>query len=102
MNDEGKRDGPRMRWIVARHARPLYEAVQELVGRSGQPSWLPAGIDPLHLHYILIGAVTQLFHQAPECRRLTGSDPTDPAVVEAHADAMVALFRGGPSAGKGS
>ena len=47
-----------------------------------------------HIHYILVGAVSILFHQAPECQRLTGRDPQDDAVIEAHADALVSLFVG--------
>ena len=97
MSDEGKRDGPRMRWIVDRHVRPLYQATQTALDRVRQEGLLPGavtGLDPLHLYYILVGAVTQLFHQAPECRRLTGRDPADEAMVEAHADALVALFVG--------
>jgi len=92
MSDEGKRDGPRMRWIVDRHVRPLFETTSALARRAGEVSALPAGLDPLHLHYILVGAVSQLFAVAPECRRLTGRDPADEAIVEAHADALVALF----------
>jgi len=32
-----------------------------------------------------------IFSQAPECRRITGVDPTAPAVVEAHATAVARL-----------
>ena len=41
-----------------------------------------------------VGAVSALFHQAPECRLLTGRDPSDPAVADAHADALIQLFLG--------
>jgi len=97
MSEEGKRNGPRMRWIVDRHVRPLYEATQELTRRAGTSVRLPADVDSLHIHYIVVGAVTQIFHAAPECRRLTGRDPTAEAEVEAHADALVALFVGTPT-----
>ena len=55
---------------------------------------LPADVDPLHLHYIFIGATGAFFSQAPECRRVSGRDPSDPAMVEAHAEAVVRLFLG--------
>jgi len=99
MHDEGKRDGPRMRWLVDRFVRPVFETTLGAL-RSGQRrGFLPAAIDPLHFHYILLGAVGLVFHQAPECRRLTGREPSEEAFVEAHADAVTHLFLGPPSEG---
>jgi AcrR family transcriptional regulator len=94
MHDEGKRRGPRMRWLVDRHVRPLYERVREMMSSAQQRGLLPAHIDPLHFHYVLIGAVGTIFHQAEECRRLTGVDPMAPEAVEAHADAVAYLLLG--------
>ncbi len=34
MNDEGKRDGPRMRWLVDRHGKPLYEMLLAVLARG--------------------------------------------------------------------
>jgi homoserine kinase len=48
----------------------------------------------MHLYYLLTGAGPTIFVLAPECRRLTGVDPQVPDVVEAHADAVVALIFG--------
>lgn len=96
MNEEGKRDGPRTQWLVERHVRPLYERITTLFKRAAQSDPLPGNIDPLHFHYIFVGAASALFHQAPECRLLTGVDPSDPEVTEAHADALVRLFLGRP------
>jgi TetR/AcrR family transcriptional regulator len=94
MHEEGKRDSERMRWIVDRHVRPLFEATTRLMALNQGQGRIPAGIDPLHFHYILAGAVGLFFHQAPECRRLTDRDPFDEAMVEAHADAIVHLMVG--------
>jgi hypothetical protein len=44
--------------------------------------------------YIITGAGPTVFVLGPECRRLTGVDRTDPAVVEAHADAVCRLLFG--------
>ena len=96
MHDEGKRDGPRMRWLVDRHVRPLYESTMAALRSGQEQGFLPAHIDALHFHYILIGAVGLVFHQAPECRRLTGRDPCDDAFAEAHAEAVTHLFLGPP------
>ena len=94
MHDEGKRRGPRMRWLVDKYTRPLYERVRRMLEGAQQRGLLPADIDPLHFHYVLIGAVGLIYHQAEECRRLTGIDPMTPEAVESHADAVVALLFG--------
>ncbi len=98
MNDEGQRDGPRLRWLVERHGRRLYElaaAALPAVRRHG----LFAGVAPVHLYYAFVGAVGMIFSQAAECRRLTGTDPTrSAAMIEAHAEAVVRLFLGGDAA----
>lgn len=95
MTEEGKRDGPRMQWIVDRHVRPMYEATRDLTQRIPWATRLPDGLATPLLHYILIGAATQMFHQAPEFQRLSGLDPSDEAVIEAQADALIAIFLGG-------
>ncbi len=94
MHDEGRRRGPRMRWLVDRHVKPLYEAMRVLLERTQDRGFLPADIAPIHFHYILAGSVGLIFHQAEECRRLSGLDPFDPAVVEDHARAVEHLLLG--------
>jgi len=92
MNDEGKRDGARMRWLVDRHGRPLYELLQGIFSLARAKGLVP-DIAPVHLYYVLIGAIGIIFSQAPECRRITGIDPTaSEAVIEAHADAVARLI----------
>ncbi len=91
MNDEGKRDGPRMRWLADRFVKPMHDGLRELIVRGQARGVLPRAA-PASLHYIMLGAAGLLFSQAPECRRVTGIDPTDDAFAEAHADALVAIF----------
>ena len=93
MTNEGKCDGPRLHWIVDQHVRPLYQSLAVMARRAG-PDTLLAKLDPVLVFYLLVGAATHLFHQAPECVRLTGRDPSDPEMVRAHGDALVALFLG--------
>jgi AcrR family transcriptional regulator len=97
MHDEGKRRGPRMRWLVDRHVKPVYEKLIPVVLRSQEQGVLPAGIAPVHLLYILVGSVDVIFHQSEECKRVAGIDPTDDAAVEAHARAVETLFLGPPN-----
>ena len=86
-------DGPRMDYLVERHVRPIYEQTTAMFERLVDARRLPA-IAAAHLYYILTGAGPTMFVLAPECRRLAGIDPQAPDVVEAHADAVVALIFG--------
>jgi AcrR family transcriptional regulator len=96
MHDEGKRRGPRMRWLVDRHVKPLYERLIALIARCQERGVLPGGVAPVHLSYILVGAIDAIFHQAEECKRVSGVDPTEAAAVESHARAIEALFLAPP------
>ena len=94
MNEEGKRNGARMRWIVDRHVKTIYDGMIRLLSEPDVRARVPAHIDPVHYHYIFLGAVGAFFTQAPECRRVSGLDPYDSERVAAHADAIVHLFLG--------
>jgi AcrR family transcriptional regulator len=97
MHDEGKRGGPRMRWMVDRHVKPLYAALVPLIQRAQQVGLLPADVAPVHFVYILAGSAGVIFHQAKECKRLSGIDPSHPEAVAAHARAVEHLFLGPPN-----
>jgi AcrR family transcriptional regulator len=93
MNDEAKRDSPRMRWLADRFVRPLDELIAARVARAQAEGLLPP-ISPVSLRYVVLGAAGLVFSQAPECRYVTGIDPTDPAFAEQHADAVLQLLIG--------
>ena len=94
MHDEGKQRSPRMRWLTDRYVRPVFERALPFIQRAQREGVMPEGIDPAHFVYMLVGAAGMMFHQAEECRRLTGIDPGDPEVVEAHVRAVEWLFVG--------
>ena len=96
MHDEGKRRGPRMRWLVDRYVKPLHDELTPLILRAQAKGVLPCGIEPTHFVYIMVGAAGMIFHQAEECKRVAGFDPTDPAAVASHSRAVEALFLGHP------
>lgn len=96
MHEEGKRRGPRMRWLVDRHVKPLFESLIPVIARLQKLGRLPEDIAPLHFAYALIGSIDVIFHQAEECRRLTGVDPMDPAVIDAHSRAVEFMLLGSP------
>lgn len=94
MHEEGKRRGPRMRWLVDRHVKPLFERLLPVVTQLQEVGRLPKDIAPLHFAYALIGAIDVIFHQAEECRRVMSVDPTDSDVIEAHSRAVEFMFLG--------
>jgi AcrR family transcriptional regulator len=94
MHEEGKRSGPRMRWISDRHVKPLYQAVEALLERGRARGTLRIDASPLHFFYVLAGAAGVIFHQSEECKRLSGIDPFDAAVVEEHARVVERLLLG--------
>jgi AcrR family transcriptional regulator len=91
MVHEATEDSARLRWMVDRHVRPVYEATRDAWQRL-RDAGIAAPIDPAMVHYVIVGAASLPFVNAPEARRLTGAEPTDPAWVEAHADGLVATL----------
>ncbi len=83
MTHEGSHDGPRLRWLVDRHVRPLFAGSTALI-RAAAPD-----ADAAHLHYVALGAIAHVFAVAPEFARVTGRDARSPEMVEAHASAVV-------------
>jgi hypothetical protein len=83
-----------MRWLVDRHVKPLYQAIEALVERARARGTLHADVSPLHFFYVFAGACGLLFHQAEECKRLTGLDSFAPEIVERHARLVERMLLG--------
>jgi AcrR family transcriptional regulator len=93
MNDENRRNGARMRWLVDHHVKPAAAGLSAIAQRARARGILP-DIPPASLHYIMIGAAGLIFSQAPECKYMMGVDPADESVAEAHADALIRVLLG--------
>jgi AcrR family transcriptional regulator len=91
MVHEATEASDRLRWMVEHHVRPLYDATR-VVWQRLRDAGIAAPIDPAMVHYVIVGAASLPFVNAPEARLLTGTEPTDPAWVEAHADGLVATL----------
>jgi AcrR family transcriptional regulator len=94
MMHEGTSPGPRLTWLVDNHLgwrhrdlRRRWEALMAQ-GRAG-----PVSADVLY--HVIIGAASLLYANAPEAQ-LLGVDPSDPAVVDAHARSLIALLLPAP------
>lgn len=86
--DEGRVDDERLQWLIKTHMKPRYKAIAEdLLRVTGlDESALP------HAFYALAGASSLIFAVAPECRLLTGLNPTTKAAIERHADFVAQMF----------
>jgi TetR/AcrR family transcriptional regulator len=89
MVEEGKNKDARMRWLVDTHLKPLYAAFEGLVQQYNPQ--VDRALLP-HAYYALAGAGSLIFAVSPECRRLTGLDPTQARSVEAHAEFIARLL----------
>ncbi len=97
ITQECKAEGEHLQWLVGHHIRPLYDgavSMFEPLVAAGLIRDVPA----VHLYYLLTGAAATMFVLAPECRLLSGVDPLDPAEVERHVDAVVAMLFAAPGA----
>jgi AcrR family transcriptional regulator len=87
MLDEGKGSSDRMKWLVRKHLKRLYEAFGLLAAASGiEPAAAP------HAYYVMAGAGSLIFAVAPECRALTGLDPKTKKAVDSHAEFVARLL----------
>jgi TetR/AcrR family transcriptional regulator len=98
MVHEGTAASDRLTWMTETHVKPVFEAIR--------PAWqilrdagVAAPIDSEILYYVLIGAASLPYVNAPEVRLLTGQDPKNPTWMDAHANGLVAILLPGLTAG---
>jgi AcrR family transcriptional regulator len=97
MVHEGTTAGDRLTWLVHTHVKPFFQAIQ--------PAWqklrdagIAAPIDHDIVYYILIGAASLPYVNAPEVRLVTGREPHNPSWIHAHADGLVTVLLPGLAA----
>lgn len=91
MIHEGTHPSDRLEWLTDTQIRPRATAMLDLwdaLVASGDAAPVSREV----IYHVLIGAASLLHANAPEARLLLGVEPSDPVVVEAHADALVAMF----------
>jgi TetR/AcrR family transcriptional regulator len=91
MVHEGTAASDRLTWMTETHVKPVFEGIR--------PAWqilrdagVAPPIDTEILYYVLVGAASLPYVNAPEVRLLTGQDPSDPKWIEAHAEGLVAIL----------
>ena len=98
MVHEGTAASERLAWMTETHVKPFFDAIR--------PAWqmlrdagVAAPIESEILYYVLVGAASLPYVNAPEVRLLTGRDPRSPEWIEAHADGLVAILLPGVCVG---
>jgi len=98
MVHEGTAESDRLRWITETHVKPFFDGIRpawQVLRKAG----IAAPIDNELLYYVLVGAASLPYVNAPEVRLLTGRDPNSPNWIRAHADGLVAILLPGLAAG---
>lgn len=94
MVHESTVDSERLRWLVDTHVHNAFTLVTTMWRTLRADDAVP-DIDETVLYYLLVGGASLLYVNAAEARRLRPDlDATDPALIDAHADALVALLLG--------
>jgi AcrR family transcriptional regulator len=91
MVHEATAESSRLVWMTQRHVKPLYDTVRRLWRRLRETG-IAAPINVRLFHYVLVGAASLVYVNAPEARLLTGIEPTAPRWVETHAEGLVAML----------
>ena len=90
MMHEGAAPSDRLAWFVDARLRRRHE---DLVAAwtTLREQGAAADVDADVLYHSIIGAASLLYANAPEAE-LLGIDPSDPALVDRHAESLIALF----------
>ena len=88
---EATAESDRLTWMTERHVKPLYNTLRPLWHRLREAG-IAAPIEDRFLHYVMVGAASLIYVNAPEARLLTGIEPTAHRWVEIHAEGLVAML----------
>jgi TetR/AcrR family transcriptional regulator len=91
MVHESTAETQRLKWLVERHIRPLFNDLVTLCAQL-DPDSVPT-TDPVLFHYSLVGAGSLLSVNAIEGALLIGQDPLK-GRIDAHAEAVTAMLLG--------
>jgi AcrR family transcriptional regulator len=91
MVHEGTASSDRLTWMTQTHVKPFFDGIRP-VWQVLRDAGVAAPIDSEILYYVLIGAASLPYVNAPEVRLLTGRDPNDLTWIAAHADGLVTIL----------
>ena len=82
----------RLEQVIKEHLQEGHAIVRSQIEGYIRAGMFPAGAQPESIIYIITGACQNIFTLAPEAQLSFGYDPLTPEAIEAHADAVVAIF----------
>jgi TetR/AcrR family transcriptional regulator len=91
MVHEGTAASERLTWMTETHVKPLFDGIRpawQMLRNAG----VAVPIDHEILYYVLVGAASLPYVNAPEVQQLTGRNPKDPEWIDAHAAALIAIL----------
>ncbi len=91
MSHEAGQRGERIEWIINTLLGSGFETWRDLIVAAQEAGAYVKG-DPLHLHYLFIGAAGRIFMLSAEVEHVLGKSPFDPDFVEEHARVVQELF----------
>ena len=91
MVHEGTTASERLVWMTETHVRPFFEGLQP-VWQVLRDAGIAAPIEGEILYYVLVGAASLPYVNAPEVRLLTGRDPVEREWIDAHAEALICML----------
>lgn len=97
MSHEAGQRGERIEWIINTLLGSGFETWRELIVAAQEAGAYVKG-DPLHLHYLFIGAAGRIFMLSAEVENVLGKSPFDAKFVEEHARLVQELFFRDPPA----
>ena len=74
MTQEGRRMTPRLKWLIDRQLKPMFQMAAEMI-REGQAQGSVRAFDPALLYYALIALSATPFSLRAEFKAVTGLDP---------------------------
>jgi AcrR family transcriptional regulator len=91
MVHEGTATSARLEWMTETHVKPFFDGIVT-AWQALRDAGIAAPFDGEILYYVLIGAASLPYVNAPEVRLLTGRNPRDSEWIREHANALVAIL----------
>lgn len=83
MSHEAGQGGERIEWIAENLLDANFSTFTNLI-RSAQTQGRYVAGDPIHLHYVFLGAAARIFMLAGEVQKIAGRSPFDADFIEEH------------------
>jgi len=81
----------RLQWMTDHYVKPWYERLEKLFSQAREQQGVVV-MEFHHFYYILMGAATLMFSMAPEAKLIANIEHSNPRLIEAHCDALLAIL----------